>query len=122
MSKAKAKGTDFERQVAMYLSAKTGDEVIRRPLEGKHDKGDLYGFRIRGKRTVVECKNHKKLELGQWLNEAEVERGNDDAEYGVVIAKRRGCSNIRIGRSYAIMTLETLAAIACGGFDMMEEN
>lgn len=121
MARAKQKGTDFERMCAYYLSKRTGDEVIRRTLEGNNDKGDLYGFRIRGKRTAVECKNRQKLELSQWLDEAEVERGNDGAEYGVVIAKRKGCGQARIGESYVIMTLETLAAIAVGGFDLLED-
>lgn len=120
MGRAKQKGTEFEKQVAAYLADRTGDEVVRRALEGKHDRGDLHGFRIRGARTAVECKNRQRLELSEWLEEAETERGNDGAEYGIVIAKRRGYGKQRIGGSYVIMTLETLAAIAVGGHDLLE--
>ena len=121
MGKQKQKGTAFESWVADYLSKATGDEITRRPMEGKNDKGDIRGFRIRGKRTVLECKNCKKLEFSKWLAEAEAEKAHDGAEYGIVIAKRPGCGQLNMGRQYAVMDLETLAAIAVGGFELLEE-
>ena len=77
-------------------------------------------MRIRGKRTVVECKNHKRMELAAWIDEAETERGNDDAEFGIVVHKRRGCGKAKFGGNYATMTLETLAAIIAGGKELLD--
>lgn len=122
MSRQKAKGTSFEGMVARYLSRVTGSDVHRAAQGGAKDTGDLKGFTVRGKRTVLECKNCSTLKLSQWIDETEAERGNDDAEYGVLVMKRPGFGEANIGYSYAVMTLETLAAISVGGWEHMEEE
>ena len=120
MSSQTQKGSTFEQDTADFLAAALGDDRIeRRVKHGTNDRGDIAGLHIRGKRTVVECKNHKRMELAAWIDEAETERGNDDAEYAIVVHKRRGCGKARFGGNYATMTLETLAALIAGGRDLI---
>lgn len=120
MSMQAQKGATFEQDTADYLAAALGDDRIeRRVKHGTNDRGDIAGLRIHGRRVVVECKNHKRMELAEWVDEAETERGNDDAEYGIVIHKRRGCGKAKFGGNYVTMTLETFAAIAAGGRDLI---
>ncbi|MFV0432831.1 MAG: hypothetical protein ACK5LO_02440 [Leucobacter sp.] len=75
-----------------YLAEMLDDDRIeRRRQAGAKDRGDIAGLRTPfGGRIVAEVKNAAKLALGAWLREAEIERGNDDAEVGVVIHKRHG--------------------------------
>ncbi|MGB3285310.1 hypothetical protein [Mycolicibacter algericus] len=89
---AKAAGARFERQIADALAAALDDDRIdRRVKTGANDRGDIGGLRSYGRRVVVECKDYGgRFLVGPWLTEAEVERGNDDAAAGLVIAKRRG--------------------------------
>ena len=92
MSSQKQKGTAFETLVTRYLSAALGDDRIHRmPLLGGGDQGDIAGIRtLLGEVVTVECKAHKRMDLGTWLREAEVERGNADAAVAVVLHKRHG--------------------------------
>lgn len=88
---AKAAGSRFERQVADYLRDNVDDRIDRRVKTGSKDRGDIGGVRtFGGGRVVIECKNTSRLNLGPWLGEAEVERGNDDATVAVVAHKRHG--------------------------------
>lgn len=121
MSKSKQRGTSFEVQTVEYLRRVLGDDRIeRRALNGINDRGDIAGVTIRGKRTVIECKNAKRMELAAWLDEAEAERRNDDAEFAVVVHKRRGCGEAKFGGNYATMSLETLASIIAGARCLLE--
>lgn len=120
MSKQKQKGSSFEQQVVDYLSTVLDDDRIeRRTTSGKNDRGDISGIRIHGERVVIECKNHAKMELSQWLDEAEVERGNDDAGFAFVVHKRKGRGDKRMGETYATCTLETLAALIAGNREVL---
>lgn len=119
---AKDAGARFERSMADYLSRALGDDRIdRRVKTGAKDRGDIAGVRIRGRRVVIECKDYGgRHKLPEWLDEAEAERGNDDAAYGVVFWKRRGVSDP--AEQYVTMTVETFAAIAAGGPDLLEDE
>lgn len=105
MSKQRAKGTLFETAVANFLREHGFPYVERRALNGAYDKGDLTGLGP----IVVECKNHKTLALSEWVQETEQERANADAEYGVLVVKRRGIWDA--GQSYALMPLEAMARL-----------
>ena len=105
MSKSKAKGTAFETLIVNYLR-KFYPNVERRTLSGVHDKGDIAGT---NKKLIWECKDHKTLNFSGWLKEAEIERGNANAEYGIVVAKRRGHGDA--GSQYAVLTLEALVQL-----------
>lgn len=119
MSRAMQKGAGFEQDTADYLSDVLGDEIERRVKHGSNDRGDISGLYIRGMRTVVECKNCKRQELAKWLDEAEIERLNDDADIGIVIHKRKGCGKKNFGGNYVTMSLETLAAIIAGSKELL---
>ena len=90
MSRSKQKGTRFETLVVTALQQHLGPEVCRRTTTGAKDRGDIHGLYIRGLRTVAELKNHASMNLAGWVDEAETERGHDDAAVGLVIHKRRG--------------------------------
>lgn len=90
MSKSKQKGTAAETAVVNWLKSKGRKHVERRSLNGSSDRGDIAG--IPG--VVIEVKNHARMELSQWLSELEVEIGNDKADTGVVIHKKRGTTDV----------------------------
>ena len=111
---AKAAGSRFEQAVADYLARKVDDRIERRVKHGANDRGDISGVRMMtGERMVLEVKDYGGVyHVGEWLNEAETERGNDDARVGVVVAKRRGKSDP--GESVVFMTLEAFARLVSG--------
>lgn len=109
---AKAAGTRMESLVAAYLSEHVDDRIERRARTGGKDRGDISGLRHMGERVVVEVKNCARLELGKWLTEAEIERGNDDAVSALVIHKRHGKG--QPGDQLVTMTLADLVALITG--------
>lgn len=107
---ARDAGARFERSIADALALYLADDRIdRRPRNGAKDRGDIGGWRFAGMRIVAECKNTARLALAAWIEEAEIERRNDDAHIGLVIHKR-------IGRGdpldqYVTMTLRELVTL-----------
>lgn len=91
---ARKAGSSFERLIADTLAAHIDDRIDRRPKMGSKDRGDIGGVRLspvfRSGRVVIECKSTRTLSLGTWANEAETERGNDDAVAGIIAHKRHG--------------------------------
>lgn len=123
VSKQKEKGSKFEQQVVDYLRRALGDKRIeRRVCNGVNDRGDVSGVTLRRKPVVLECKNHQRMELSQWLSEAEAERVNADAEFAFVVHKRRGCGERNMGATYVTCTLETLCAVIAGAHDLLEDR
>jgi hypothetical protein len=103
----------METLTAGYLAEHVADHIERRVTNGAKDRGDIAGLRAMGGRVVVECKNYGgRLEASTWLNEAEVERGNDDALAGVVVAKRRGTTDP--AEQFVLMSLADLVALITG--------
>ena len=92
---AKAAGARFERSIADCLAEHVDDRIDRRVKTGSKDKGDIAGVRaIGGGRVVLELKDYGgRYNVGPWLTEADIERGNDDALVGAVVAKRRGTAD-----------------------------
>jgi hypothetical protein len=110
---AKKAGSAFETLVANYFSSTVDDRVERRTRNGEKDRGDLSGLRHMGERVVVEVKDYGgQLRVGEWLSEAEIERLNDDAVAGLVVAKRRG--KAQPGDQIVLMTLADLVALLTG--------
>ena len=96
----KAKGSQFERDVAQYFRDNGFPYCERRYGAGATlDKGDITGL---GPEIVIECKNHKSLDLSGWIGEAERERDNAHAKYGIVVSKRR---NKGVANAYVVLTL-----------------
>ena len=120
MSREMQKGSCFEQYTVDYLVSTLGDERIeRRVKHGSNDRGDISGLYIRGMRTVIECKCCKRQELAAWLDEAEEERANDDAELAIVVHKRKGCGSKKFGGNYVTMSLETLVSIIAGSKELI---
>lgn len=117
---AKKAGSSFERLVADYLRDHVDDRIDRRPKTGAKDRGDIGGVRTPYGRVVVECKNTSRACLSEWVGEAEIERGNDDALVGVVVHKRRG--RAAAGEQYVTMRLADFAALLSGERPDMEED
>lgn len=102
MSKQRAKGTAAETAVVRYLQAQGFIHVERRALHGTQDKGDITGL----PGVVIEVKNHAKLDLAGWLKELEQEMVNAKADFGFVVAKKRGTTDP--GEWYVVMPLKVL--------------
>jgi len=104
-SAPKRKGSQFERDVVRYLRDHGFPDVERAYGAGRPaDIGDLVGL----PGICCEVKNHARLELASWVDEAERERINARQPYGVVIAKRR---NKGAAQSYVVMTLESFTRL-----------
>lgn len=113
---AKHAGAAAERAVADYLAqALDDDRIDRRVKRGNEDRGDIGGLRIHGRPLCVEVKNCARTDLAGWIAEAQLEAGHDGALAGVVIAKRKGTTNV--GRWYVHMTVDDLTAILTGRKD-----
>lgn len=111
---AKQAGSSFERSIADYLRDYVDDRIDRRVKTGAKDRGDIGGVRTpHSGRVVVECKEYGgRLAVTPWLREAEIERGNDDALVGLVVAKRRGTTDP--ADQTVLMTVRDLVALLTG--------
>lgn len=114
MSAQRAKGTRLERQTADYLATVLGDDRIdRMPLHGAGDRGDIAGVRtVLGEKVTIEVKNHARLNLAGWVDEAVTEAGNADAAVAVVVHKRVGKG--QPADQYVTMRLCDFAALLGG--------
>lgn len=115
MSRQKQKGTAFETAVTRWLQWALGDPTIHREtLHGSKDRGDIGGVIIDGEPVTIEAKSHRRMELAEWMREAETEAGNMDGVLPVVVHKRSGVgiqSREGVGSQWVTMTLETFARI-----------
>ena len=100
MSKSKQKGTSAE---TAFVKAECVTEVFphveRRSLAGVNDMGDVSG----ALGLVFEVKNHKQYKFPEWVKEAEVERINAKADYGIVIAKPNGIGLNSVDQWWAVI-------------------
>lgn len=108
---AKQAGSRFERTVADYLAEQLADDAIDRQVKnGSKDLGDVRGVKLRDLPVAVECKDYAgKSDLPKWYLEADAERENKGAAFGVVVWKRRGTADP--AEQHVSMTLGTFAAI-----------
>jgi len=103
-SPQKIKGSAYEREVVKALT-EAGIYAERAYGAGRPDDvGDISGI----PNWILECKNHAKFALSQWLAEAERERQNAKAKFGAVIIKKRGKS---AKESYVLLDFETFVKI-----------
>ena len=109
---AKAAGARFNRDIADYLAAHVDDVIEVRHTNGAKDRGDVSGLRHLGERIVVEAKNTSRINLAGWANEAEVERGNDDAIAAVIAHKRHGVGDP--AEQWITMTARDFVALLTG--------
>lgn len=109
---AKDAGARFNREIAEYLAKHIDDRIEVRSRNGAKDRGDIAGLRHLGERIVVETKNTSRINLAGWADEAEIERGNDDAIAGIVAHKRHGVGDP--AEQWITMTARDLVAILTG--------
>lgn len=115
---ARDAGSKLERVTAEYLTASTGQRVVRRVRTGK-DRGDIHGLSYAGQDLVIECKDSARLNLAGWMTEAQIERRNDGALAGMIVHKRHGKG--RPEDQWVTMTLGEFAAILRGNRDHLQE-
>lgn len=117
---AKDAGTRHAQAIADYLNQHIDDRIERRTNRGTKDRGDIAGLRHMGARIVIECKDYGgRIQAAKWTAEAETERGNDDANAGIVVAKRRGTTNP--ADQWVLMTLGELVALLNGNRHHLEQ-
>lgn len=111
---AKTAGSSFERSIADYLAkALDNPDIDRRIRYGQKDRGDIRGIKIHGwRKLVIECKNTTRLSLPEWINEAHIEAGNDDALCGIVVSKRNRVQDP--ARQWVHMELRDLISLITG--------
>lgn len=109
---AKRAGRGMQQLVADYLKIHVNEDIEQRKLSGTKDRGDIAGVKVHGKRVVLEVKNTARLDISGFLKEAEVERVNDEALVGVVVAKRVGKGKPE--DQIVMMTLADFVAIVTG--------
>lgn len=119
---ARSAGAGFERSISDYFSRVLGDNGIDRQVKtGRYDRGDIRGVYLHGKPVAIECKEYRgEHRLPLWYREAETERANKDASYGVVVWKRRGTTDP--AEQHVSMTVRTFAAMLAGGPEFLEED
>lgn len=112
MSRQRRQGSSLESAAAEYF----GDlgDVIREPLHGARDVGDIHGLYIDGLPVVVECKHYggKYKDLSEWIKELEAEMANAGTPYGFLIIKRYGKGIPEsTGAQYTATTARTMKAL-----------
>ena len=117
---AKAAGAKFERIIADGLAEALEDTRIDRKVKsGSKDKGDIANVRHGNQKLVIECKDRGgQFYASEWVHEAEIERVNDEALAGIVIAKRRGVTDPM--QQWVVMTVSELVALLRGDRKHME--
>ena len=104
-SSARRRGSAWERAVASYLRDHGHPYAERAYGAGRHDdRGDLLGF----PGWVLECKSRQRLELADWIEQAESARARAGADYAAVIVKRRQRPT---GSAYVVMRLDHFARL-----------
>lgn len=106
MSRAKQVGTAHETAIKLYLIAVGYRFAKRIVLRGGRDEGDLTlgdGYPV-----VVEAKAGRGVlsRIPQSLDELETEITNADAEFGFVVMKRRGTTDV--GKYYALVPMHRM--------------
>lgn len=109
---AKKAGATFERQIANHLAQLVDDRIDRKVRTGAKDTGDIAGIRHHGHRLAIECKNTTKTALADWIRQAHLQAGNDDAAAGIIIHKRHGRANP--GHQWVTMTVDDLIFLLTG--------
>jgi hypothetical protein len=93
--------------------------IDRKVKTGAKDCGDIANVRLGEHRIAIECKDRGgQFYAAEWVAEAEVERINDGALAGIVIAKRKGVTDPM--KQWALMEVSELVALLRGDRKHME--
>lgn len=106
---AKAKGSNWERQVCDFLQEQfdeaTSDLFAERiPAGATLDRGDIF---VPG--WTIECKAQNVLSLGVWMAETLAEQVNRNTPYHLLSVKRRGYGGV--ADAFALMSMEQAARL-----------
>jgi hypothetical protein len=104
----KARGDRFEMDIRDHLDA-AGFHVERTRAGYERDHGDLHILTDRTPAVVIQAKNHRAHQLGEWLTQTAAQRLEANAPHGVLVVKRRGVG--APGRQYAILELDDLLTL-----------
>lgn len=94
---ARDAGTRWESAIVGYLRGLGWVHAERRARTGTKDQGDITGL----PGLVIEAKNTTRIDLAEFLAQAQKEAANADARVGVAWIKRRGKSSPSDG--YVVM-------------------
>jgi hypothetical protein len=100
----KQKGTRWESAVRDYLQDR-GLPARRNAQHGAQDVGDLS---IEGYPFALEAKDHARIELASFVDQANREAHNARVPYGAAVVKRRGKG---VHQAYVVMDLETFTTM-----------
>ena len=102
------KGTWAETQVVNHLTDVHGLQAKREAKHGSKDEGDIHvtGGLLGPGPLVIEVKNRKSYQIGEWLWETEAERDNAGADTGLLVVKPRLVGATRVGDWWAIQRLD----------------
>lgn len=95
----KAKGSAFERLVRDYLNEMVPCERI--PPGATLDRGDLWT-----PQAAIQCKNHRTLSLGAWLDDTHQQQANAAKRFSWLVVKRKGTTDP--GEQFAICSVAQL--------------
>lgn len=100
---SKRKGTQHESAIVNYLTSQ-GISARRVVQTGRYDQGDIHAEPF----MVLEAKNVAKIDLADFVRQANREAVNAGRDFGVAVVKKR---NAHISQSYCVMDLETLSRV-----------
>jgi Holliday junction resolvase len=83
----KAKGSQAERQVRDFLQQQ-GVDCDRVPAGATKDVGDIFTYDK--KWPAIQVKNHKTIQLGVWVTEAQQQAEHANRLTSIVVHKRKG--------------------------------
>lgn len=107
VNKPKIKGTMAESAVVSFLRTQGWPHAERLALQGKLDRGDVTGT----PGIVWEVKSVALTNWGKWLREAETERINANAVFGIAVLKPKGIGFTRVGDWWAGMQSGSFRAL-----------
>jgi hypothetical protein len=113
---SKAKGTSAESAVVRHL-VEHGVDAARVTLHGNKDQGDVF-IRIGKYLITVEVKSYKTWasarQIERWLDEADLEGLNADADASVLVVKRPGSGPANVGDWLVYMRADEWEWLAYG--------
>ena len=86
------KGSVWATAVANYLHAHVSPAVTLTAAGQARDAGDISGLP-----AIIECKNHREIELGEWSTQAERSAIATKAYRWALFVKRRGKARVEDG-------------------------
>ena len=113
-NRAKAKGTSFETLIVKYLRSHSFRKAYRPATKGGLDTGDINGVASSRRQAIFQCKNQRKYDLSGWLNDTVAQAQQEEVggnALPVLVVKRPGVGEAKIGDTYAIMRLEDMVSL-----------